>query len=124
MLESRDHAPYVERYAMDLVENSTNQTNGPQKIQINLKQLLLAVACLAVAFAILGQSIHSGDYSDKRGPLWFAFVMTHPHFIVALSAATGALFGRFWTGLVIGVVIPIVLGLLFFGLLVAVGGIC
>ena len=75
--------------------------------QFTLKRLMLAVAFVAVAMAILAQSIHSGEYASMHDPELVSFLMTHPHFNASLGAAIGAIFGRVGLGVAIALAIQI-----------------
>jgi hypothetical protein len=74
--------------------------------QFSLKRLLLIVACVAVMCAIVGEFVHSDWYA--RHPywqeMWFALPIMRPHCLAALGATIGAIFGRlwFWLGLGLG----------------------
>jgi len=75
--------------------------------QYNLRRLLLAVGCVAVACAILSHDLAAGSYPQHaRAPYYVYFLLTHPQFSAALGGAVGTLFGQFWTGLLIGFFVP------------------
>jgi len=74
--------------------------------EISLKQLFLALTCLAVAIAIVVHDVNTGAHADgSRVSPPVRFVLTRPHFFAALFAAYGAITGQFWMMLVFGFII-------------------
>lgn len=91
--------------------------------QFSLKRLLLIVACAVSMCAIFAEFMHSDSYTRIMGDFgldWLSAFIARPQLVTALAATIGAIFGRFWIGLGLGIAAAVAIYLLFF----VGGGLC